>query len=144
MPAFSFKERFVPMLKDGTKTQTIRGLGRRCSVGQNVFLYYGLRTKYCTKIGEGLCTKVEPFIFHICGIVELNGVEYNFTKEKDYDVLCRFAWKDGFRPEGSTIKNPDGSFHLMLRFWKEYNNLNHSAFEGQVIHWKTLKNPTIL
>lgn len=47
-----------------------------------------------------------------------------------------FAWRDGFRPEGSTIHDPYGAFDLMMRFWKHTHEL---PFQGIVIYWKDFK-----
>ncbi len=48
MPAYSFKERFVPFILDGTKTQTVRSRRRHpAKPGDTLYLYSGLRTKYC-------------------------------------------------------------------------------------------------
>lgn len=54
MPAYNFKERFVPWVKDGTKTGTIRDFRKyRVLAGhQLAHLFYGMRTKYCMKLVE--------------------------------------------------------------------------------------------
>jgi hypothetical protein len=44
----------------------------------------------------------------------------------------RFAWLDGFRPKGSTIKNPKGAHAMMMGFWKETHQL---PFIGDIIYW---------
>ncbi|MDH7463993.1 hypothetical protein QEG73_22010 [Chitinophagaceae bacterium 26-R-25] len=50
------------------------------------------------------------------------------SKERD-----EFAWKDGFRPEGTTLKNCQGSYELMLRFWQQTHDL---PWVGDVILWE--------
>lgn len=44
----------------------------------------------------------------------------------------RLAWKDGFRPAGSTLDNPAGAFTLMMDFWRESHEF---PFVGNIIYW---------
>lgn len=148
MPAYSFKERFIPMLKDGSKTQTIRGKRKgQAKPGDTVYLYYGMRTKHCMKIGEGICTEVNEVSIGKNGTVNYHGkhvpgllltapnkkILRKMLIGKEADV---FAWEDGFRPEGSTEANPTGAFELMIRFWKQTNGL---PFFGDLIKWELKK-----
>lgn len=57
MPAFSFQARFAPLVESFTKKSTIRRK-RRAKPGDILYLYTGLRTKACRKLGEGICTSV--------------------------------------------------------------------------------------
>ncbi len=51
MPAYSFKWQFVENVKNGTKPGTIRAFRKHpVEVGQLAHLYYGMRTKFCTKL----------------------------------------------------------------------------------------------
>jgi hypothetical protein len=133
MPAYSFKERFIPMLKDGSKKQTIRarrkGKQQNAVPGQKVYLYYGMRTKYCTKIGEGICINKSLIEIHEDGSVFLNHNKPGLSDELK-DLL---AWNDGFRPEGATRKNPKGCFELMFRWWWQTHEL---PFRGEIIYWQ--------
>lgn len=46
-------------LLDGSKTQTIRKPRKHpIKEGDKLFIYFGLRTKQCEKLGEGIVTKV--------------------------------------------------------------------------------------
>jgi hypothetical protein len=77
MPAYSFKERFIPLLKDGSKRQTIRKSRKgQAKPGDTVYLYFGMRTKYCTKIGEGTCINRSAIIITEDGQVQvtINGL----------------------------------------------------------------------
>ncbi len=59
MVAYSFKQRFLDPIVSGTKTQTIRGNGKRrhARVGDSLQLYCGMRTKACMKIiADPICT----------------------------------------------------------------------------------------
>ena len=124
MPAFSFKERFIPLLKDGSKCQTIR-LKRKgqAKPGDTIYLYYGLRTKSCIKIGEGICTMVEDIHISPSGIITVNGLKLNMAQKNE------LAWNDGFRDDSG---NKGKSFEIMMRWWKQTHDL---PFEGDLISW---------
>jgi len=134
MPAYSFQERFIPMILDGSKDHTIRkdraGRSRHAKPGNRLYLYYGMRTKYCRKIGEAICSHVEH-IEIADNSISVYGDDYCFMLSPD--ACNEFAWSDGFRPDGSTIDHPDGAFDLMLRWWRQTHKL---PFHGVVIYWK--------
>lgn len=138
MPAYSFKERFVPMILDGTKRQTIRALrtGRQghAMAGDTVYLYFGMRTKWCKKLGESKCTGSQPIEILQNGEIWLydNQLRLNAIRITDKNA---FAWDDGFRPEGSTRENPARAFDLMITFWMRTHSL---PFKGWVIYWEEI------
>lgn len=136
MPAYSYKEQFIPFLLDETKDHTVRkeraGRSRHARPGETIYHYYGMRTKWCRKIGESICTWVQDITITEKGIYLREAEDTPLTPpERD-----KFAWSDGFRPEGSTADNPAGAFALMLRFWKQTHEL---PFHGVVIYWKEFK-----
>lgn len=58
-PAFNFQAQFADAVESGEKRQTIRKLrkdGRDPKVGDTLYLYTGMRTKACRKLGEAVCT----------------------------------------------------------------------------------------
>ena len=60
MPALNFKKEFADKVASGEKRQTIRALrkdGKNPRPGQKLYLYTGMRTKYCRKCGDPLTTK---------------------------------------------------------------------------------------
>ena len=59
MPAYNFKAQFAPAVEAGQKLCTIRG--RAAVVGTKAYLYTGMRTKACRKLGQGT-------IVHCAGI----------------------------------------------------------------------------
>ena len=62
MPLLGFQKQFAQAVEDGTKRQTIRAFRkdkRDPQPGQTLYLYTGLRTKACRKLGESVCTSVE-------------------------------------------------------------------------------------
>ena len=137
MPAYSFQERFIPFIEEGSKNCTVRALrlGRVQHVkpGQTMQLYTGLRTKQCRKIGNATCFGVKKIEIKRDGIVvggEEGGIEW--TCPKDTLMVEEFAWRDGFRPEGTTLDNPFGAFELMVRFISKNYGV---PFEGVAIFW---------
>lgn len=150
MPAYSFKERFVPMVLDGSKDCTIRARRKKgfAKPGDSLYLYFGIRTKWCKKLREETCTKVHTIIIQKDSIIviprrlsdeELENTPCNeilptvmVLSTKEMNLL---AWRDGFRPEGSSSENPNGAWQLMKRYWMATHQL---PFIGDHIHW----NPT--
>lgn len=119
MPAYSFKERFIPLIKSGEKKQTIRGFRRhQAKPGDTLYLYYGMRTKHCMKIMETVCTHVNVIEIGKNGGVFLSHRRKGLEKQQKEQL----AIADGF---------PD--FNTMLRWWKQTHSL---PFKGNIIYWK--------
>jgi hypothetical protein len=97
MPALNYKKEFADKVESGEKKQTIRALrkdGRNPKPGQTLYHYTGMRTKYCRKLGEGICTSVEP----IC--IETNSsIVIGVTALPRPADERRFARADGFETE---------------------------------------------
>ncbi len=141
MPAYSFQERFIPLIIDLSKDHTVRaeraGRSRHARPGESLYLYYGMRTKWCRKIGEATCLFTREIRITEKGVffIGMTGDWYGLgTLERDI-----FAWQDGFRPEGTTLDNPAGAWDLMRHWWKQTHEL---PFQGVVIYWKDFQ-PTI-
>ncbi len=116
MPAYSFQERFIPLIKNGTKTQTIRKKRKgQAKPGSPLYLYFGLRTKYCKKIAERVCKSVVEIIIEGDGNVLIGGRKLS-TIEKE-----RLAVQDGFE-----------NFETMFLWWNQTHNL---PFIGDIIYW---------
>jgi hypothetical protein len=76
MPLLGFQKQFAPMVEAGTKRQTIRLKrkdGRNPKPGDLLYLYTGLRTKTCRKIGEVVCLSVQEITLNWRGVC-LSGV----------------------------------------------------------------------
>ena len=137
MPAYSFQERFISFIEEGSKNCTVRALrlGRVQHVkpGQAMQLYTGLRTKQCRKIGDATCFGVKKVTIDKTGIT-VGGEDGTpqWTCSQGTPMVEEFAWRDGFRPHGSTLTNPIGAFELMSRFISKAYGL---PFEGVVIFW---------
>jgi len=152
MPAYSFKERFVPMVEEGSKPHTIRARRAKgfAKIGDTLYLYFGMRTKWCRKLREEKCTNVRTIIITADDIFlttyrmndrEVQLLEDRLKEGQPVDVSIRLddilrntlAWCDGFRPEGTTREQPGDAFNLMIRFWRSTHPL---PFIGDLIDWK--------
>ncbi|THU34228.1 hypothetical protein FAM09_24735 [Niastella caeni] len=151
MPAYSFKQRFVPFVEDGSKPHTIRGRRKKgfAKKGDILYHYFGLRTKWCRKLREEICTNVRTIIITATDIylISYRISDKDVQIEEDHlnahgkptngirldDTLRNtFAWHDGFRPEGSTRDQPGDAFNLMIQFWISTHQL---PFIGDLIDW---------
>lgn len=151
MPAYSYQERFVPMVLDGSKHHTIRKRRKKgfAKKGDTLYHYFGLRTKFCKKLREEICDDVKTIIIGKKSIMlfdrRLTDEELTLTPFDKIKVPYKFlttsksndlAWRDGFRPEGSNEKHTAGSFQLMHKWWKQTHEL---PFIGDIIYWTPTK-----
>lgn len=152
MPAYSFKEQFISMVIDGSKPHTIRARREKgfAKIGDTLYLYFGMRTRWCTKIREEKCANVRTIIItqsdiYLCSN-RLNDKEVQQLNDRlklkkvvdlgiklDETLRNTLAWCDGFRPEGSTKEEPGTAFELMITFWRDTHQL---PFIGDLIDWK--------
>lgn len=150
MPAYSYKERFVPMVLDGSKSQTVRNRRRYpAKVGDALYHYFGLRTQWVRPLRTEFCrdthslsiSKKHGIVFYIGLLTEKQLKQAaKSPRRKSLPVLKvlsaadrdLFAWRDGFRPAGSTEQNPSGAYELMIRFWTQTHAL---PWSGDVIYW---------
>ena len=150
MPAFSFKGQFVPYVEDGSKPHTIRNRRKHpAKVGDKLFLYFGLRTKWSRKLREEVCSATHSLV--ICDTLGVIFYKRALTDDELQEAVKNpvnsllpvdrilistdadlFAWKDGFRPKDATQKHPIGSFRMMLLFWKQTHIL---PWGGDIIYW---------
>lgn len=131
-----FRRRFAPLVWEGSKRQTIR-LYRKTSrgelwlprAGQLFHCYVDPRQKTMQRLGTWPCQTAE----HIVIVDRPKGmtvsIEGNRLKPSELDLL---AWRDGFRPDGSTWKRPGDAFLLMSDYWRREAG---SPFLGLVLHW---------
>lgn len=124
---------FHPMIRDGSKPFTIRAYrngDRQWRAGDTVHLFEKPRQKGMKLIAEFRCTAVQDIMISRLGAV---AIADTLLSEDEKDLL---AWKDGFRPAGSTETNCAGCFALMLRFWNRHKLRKKEWFYGNIIHWK--------
>lgn len=125
MPILNFQSRFVPFIRNKKKYQTIRKNRKRpFRVGDKLYLYTGLRTKYCQKIDEVICLHV----FKIT--IKKTGEVYVADKRLDEWEKDILAFCDGFR---SDLEGYEECFEVMFRWFEKMHTL---PFEGQIIIWE--------
>lgn len=120
MPLLGFKKQFAGAVESGAKRQTIRLKrrdGRNPHPGDTLYLYTGLRTKGCRKLGTAICTDVQEIaITGVCPI--LAGRHLGTGEAND------LAIKDGF----------SGYKEMELFFDKEHC----LPFWGLLIEWEKI------
>lgn len=117
MPTLNFQKQFTPLVELGSKRQTIRGRRKRpIRVGDTLYLYTGMRTKACRRLGEVVCAKVADVV------VEESYLIVGMNCYRSWDYRCdAFARADGFP-----------SFEAMLEWFRRQYGL---PFRGQLIKW---------
>ena len=90
MPLLGFKKQFAPLVESGAKRQTIRAKrkdGRNPHPGDTLYLYTGLRTKQCRKLGTAICQRVREVVitgtFPIMSGRHLGAAEANILAVND-------------------------------------------------------------
>jgi hypothetical protein len=127
MPAYSFKKQFVSAVETGQKTITIRQTLRGAAKGKTAHLYYGLRTKQCRKIGEG----VIEFAVSIRFEESESGKLVAIIAPDENNPLFRLKLEDGGLEKLAADDGFD-SVEAMHAFFKQQYTL---PFEGFVIAW---------
>jgi hypothetical protein len=119
MPLLGFQKRFAPLVKTGEKRQTIRAYrkdGRDPKLGDTLYLYAGLRTQQCRKLGEAVVREVLPF-----------GIDAPFINvdRKLYETSA---------PRIRRIAKADGFYSVteMIAWFEKTHGL---PFVGQLIRW---------
>jgi hypothetical protein len=125
MPALSFKARFADDVESGAKRQTIRAWRKRpFRVGDRVYLYTGMRTKACRKLGESDCLQarsIELYCYrtdrYASGWFQSVAIDKDLLREVE---IVQLAQADGFDTprEFFAFFLPDGGL-----------------FRGQLIEW---------
>lgn len=117
MPALNFKKQFAPLVESGQKRQTIRAKrrdGRNPHIGDTLYLFCGLRTKSCRRLGQAVCLSVEEIHIDWTGI---NVAGDWIAKGQE----AAFARADGF----SSLSN-----------MYDYFNKEHTLpFDGLLLKW---------
>lgn len=116
MPSFNFKKEFAEAVRSGRKHQTIRPKRKnRPRPGQTAFLFTGLRTVSCVRLGE----------YPIAWVHDITITKKSVTIDGDllqtHKERSEFAKADGFTCFRS----------LTLFFEKEYG----LPFNGDLIIW---------
>ncbi len=112
MGLYGFKPQFWNMVLEGSKRHTIRCPRRWPDTpGKTMYLYANVRRPDAFLLMEAKCLAVRPIVLEK-QFIEVDGVR---LQADERDAL---AWRDGFRPPGSTATRPGASFALMSEFWR--------------------------
>ena len=60
MPSYNFQPYFAPLILSGAKNTTIRG--REAKVGSTAYLFTGMRTKACQRLGQSEIVHCSPIL----------------------------------------------------------------------------------
>ena len=132
MPALNFQKQFADAVESGKKLQTIRAYRkdkRDPKPGDTLYLYTGMRTKQCRKLGEVECKDVKHFALTVRG----PSGNVNMT------LNCGFAFGSlsgggQFRSRMTRLARADGfaSAEEMVKWFEKTHGL---PFEGLLIRW---------
>ena len=135
MVAYSFKERFIKPIQVGLssvrlsfdpppKRQTVRADRRRhARPGEELQLYYGMRTKHCRLIGRAHCVAADSILI----VIHPTAPRLHILAGGRVLEPESFAQSDGFE-----------SMADMRQFWlKEHPGIER--FQGVLIRWEPLK-----
>lgn len=147
MVAYGFKRRFIQPIRAGLrldgwpngaiydgepKFQTIRaprtGRGRHARPGEELQLYYAMRTKHCLLIGKARCASVDQIDLAFrqrrrSDWVRISSMPHKIDRPFDLDV---FARSDGFEDWAD-----------LRAFWRE-EHPDVDDFSGVLIKWAPL------
>ncbi len=121
MPAYNFQQRFMPAILSGIKRSTIRARRkdrRDAKPGQTLYLFTGMRTKKCLRLGKSVCKSVEPI---------------NVIQRKAYFSI-RVRGRTLIPPQLTDLWVTEGfrSLDDMLRWFRSAHGPN---FTGLLIKW---------
>lgn len=125
MPAYNFVPRHVKKVESGQKTQTIRKKRKRPTVVDDImYLFAGMRTKHCRRLGNGPVISVEDFYLPDRECFRI-GDDWNhnwFIAEED-DAGLMLAKADGF-----------DTWDEFVDFFEELYGL--PFIDGEIIKWR--------
>jgi hypothetical protein len=129
MPALNFQPQFVPFVEDESKLHSIRAKRKRpWKVGDNIYLYTGLRHKGARLIRQAICVKVERITMQwarpvVPGAKAGTAVRRLIVvvdgEELSPDECESLARRDGFEDWPSFVT-----------YW-----FSRIPFHGEIIHW---------
>ena len=127
MPAYNFKAQFAPAVEAGQKLCTIRG--RAAVVGTKAYLYTGMRTKACRKLGQGTISIVEEIIIgrDLTGFpfVIVAGLKLQRTE------IWALVEEDGFEDSEKFV-----DFFADSQVYKNIQGIGTQIFAGFIVTWE--------
>lgn len=107
MPAYNFKTQFAEPIRIGQKRTTIRPyrVSRPTRIGDTLYLFTGMRTQHCERLGAYRCLRVLPIaIDPIRQTITLAGSTLALWE------ILNLAQEDGFQ-------NPSQFFEFFLKVY---------------------------
>ena len=127
MPLLGFRQCYAADVESGRKPHTIRAYrkdGRDPKPGDTLYLYTGLRTKQCRKLGEATCTKVARIFI--------------FSRDNTWSLYGDCIWTSSRgwlnEKQASRLARRDANCTLD-EFLALFNKMHGLPFEGLLIHW---------
>ncbi len=101
--------------------------------GDRLDLYVNVRQKNMRLLRRVQCSKVDPITIRLAPadmVITICGEQLSL------DEARAFAWRDGFRPRGTSLAQPGDALDHMQTFWIIRNGLiAERPWRGVVIHW---------
>lgn len=119
MPAVNFKPQFALAVVEHRKRTTIRK-GARFEVGDKFYGYYGMRTKRCSLLVQGVVIHADPI-----------------TVLADSVIFMRQSLKPG-SPTLDALVKADG-FQSHQEFFAFFSTNHKLPMRGQLIEWEPLR-----
>ena len=119
--AYSFQARFMPAIVARTKQSTLRNFRKSITpvvAGQTIQLYFGMRTKFCRKLGTATVLAIEPVTIDLVYSAVYPQALLERCKGKS-----RFAAIDGFNNWNDLVG------------WFITNHPGKTLWEGNRIFW---------
>lgn len=134
-----FKRCFESYILEGSKTHTIRAKRKQPpKIGETCHCYGDIRQKSMHLLGRWKCTGVQDIRMRITG-----RDQEGFVRSMDiyidgmlltFEEASMLAWRDGFRPSGSTQYRPGPSLQMMANHWTD--RFRDGEWVGDLIHWR--------
>ncbi|HZK95983.1 MAG TPA: hypothetical protein VFC67_17420 [Prolixibacteraceae bacterium] len=144
MPSLSFQKQFVPAvramldkdyaqrLKIKPKTTTIRAARKRpFRKGDTLYLFSGIRTKYCQKLGTATCKKVEDVTIIDISPERVDRVFDGYTISVEIVIAIGGIALTGDQEYAIAVKDGFASTSKMIEWFRKAHGF---PFEGQRIH----------
>jgi hypothetical protein len=127
MPAFNFQNRFAPLILSGTKRSTIRS--REAKVGTMAYLFTGMRTKACKRLGQSLIIACTPIVigYKDNGEARIKLASHQLTVKE----AASLAITDGFDSAREMVK----WFETTYKVPANHSGCGHDVFSGFLIDW---------
>jgi hypothetical protein len=128
--AYSFQRRFVAPIREGSKRQTVRAVGKRrhAQPGQELQLYTGMRTKHCQHIAPATCREVA----HIWINFDVPSVTTQVEIEEPQVFRGRLALDVFARDDGFS------SWPEFVEFWSQEHfegRAPEGIWNGVIVKW---------